>query len=382
MQYISFYDHEENKDENRAFSPAGRDVTEYIARVVSRLGCFVEIVSPILSKNKSGFYREKEYIIDNNIAVILPMSFGVKTIWGKCLKRVWQIYVLHFFVLNKIKKNTVVIVYHSVSLSRVVFLLKKLKHCKIILQVEEVYGDVNNNNKMRKREMREFKNADAFLFPTEALSRKINLECKPYAIVHGNYSVKLLENEKFKDGKIHCVYAGTFDRVKGGAINAIRASEYLDDKYVIHILGFGSEKEVLQIKELISLARQKTRCRIQYEGLKTGDDFTRFVQKCDIGLSTQDPDGQYNATSFPSKVLMYLSNGLKVVSIDIPVLRDSKVTECIFYSKSSNGIDIAEAILKAANNNEDISSEEILNRLDSDFLSRVNEIIGGLQNEI
>ena len=32
MQYISFYDHEDNKYENRAFSPAGRDITAYIAR--------------------------------------------------------------------------------------------------------------------------------------------------------------------------------------------------------------------------------------------------------------------------------------------------------------------------------------------------------------
>ena len=69
-----------------------------------------------------------------------------------------------------------------------------------------------------------------------------------------------------------------------------------------------------------------------------------FIQKCDIGLSSQNPDGQYNTTSFPSKVLMYLSNGLSVVSIDIPVLRDSKVTKCIFYAKSKEGKDIAEAL--------------------------------------
>ena len=79
---------------------------------------------------------------------------------------------------------------------------------------------------------------------------------------------------------------------------------------------------------------------------------------------------------------MYLSNGLKVVSIDIPVLRDSKVAECIFYAKSVNGEDIAKAILNAACDNNLMSSKKLLEHLDLDFLNQMDEIIGGLQNEI
>lgn len=136
------------------------------------------------------------------------------------------------------------------------------------------------------------------------------------------------------------------------------------------------------MKKAICLEKKKARCDIRYEGLKTGNDFSSFIQKCDIGLSTQNPDGQYNDTSFPSKVLMYLSNGLKVVSIDIPVLRDSKVAECIFYAKSVNGEDIAKAILNAACDNNLMSSKKLLEHLDLDFLNQMDEIIGGLQNEI
>ena len=142
MQYISFYDHEINKGENRAFSFAGRDITAYIAEVLSRLGNSVEIVSPILTQNKTGFYREKKYTIASDVSVILPMTFGVKTILGKCIRRLWQRCVLYFFVLAKVESHSVVVVYHSVSLSKVVILLKKIKHCKVILQVEEIYGDV------------------------------------------------------------------------------------------------------------------------------------------------------------------------------------------------------------------------------------------------
>lgn len=382
MQYISFYDHDDNKHENRAFSPAGRDITAYIAFAIGRLGYSVEIVSPILTKNNTGIYRGKRYSINDSVSVVLPPSFGVKTLLGKCLRRLWQKCVLYFFVIHKVKRNSIVVVYHSVSLLKVIVLLKRIKRCKVILQVEEVYGDVNNDSELRCREMQIFKEADAFLFPTEALSREINLDHKLYAIVHGNYNAIPLKKEKFQDGKIHCVYAGTFDMVKGGAINTIAASEFLDEKYVIHILGFGSESEIDRVKNAISSVEQQIYCHIQYEGLKTGDDFISFIQKCDIGLSTQNPDGKYNATSFPSKVLMYLSNGLKVVSTDISVLRDSNVAECIFYAKSASGKDIAEAISNAAHDNSSISSERLLERLDSDFLKQMNGIIGGLQNEI
>ena len=120
MQYISFYDHESNECENRAFSPAGRDITTYISSALSRLGYSVEIVSPILTKNEKGLYRGKQYDIDDRVSVVLPFSFGVKTLLGKCLKRIWQLIVIYFFVFHKVKRNSVIIVYHSVSLSRCV----------------------------------------------------------------------------------------------------------------------------------------------------------------------------------------------------------------------------------------------------------------------
>ena len=73
---------------------------------------------------------------------------------------------------------------------------------------------------------------------------------------------------------------------------------------------------------------------------------------------------------------MYLSNGLSVVSIDIPVLRDSKITKCIFYAKSKEGKDIAEAISNAASNKANVSSEILLKHLDEEFLNQMKRIVG------
>lgn len=73
---------------------------------------------------------------------------------------------------------------------------------------------------------------------------------------------------------------------------------------------------------------------------------------------------------------------LSVVSIDIPVLRDSKVTKCIFYAKSKEGKDIAEAISNAASNKANVSSEMLLKHLDEEFLNQMKRIVGELENEV
>ena len=39
------------------------------------------------------------------------------------------------------------------------------------------------------------------------------------------------------------VYAGTYDPRKGGVLAAVAAGQYLDDKYHIHIIGFGDEQD-------------------------------------------------------------------------------------------------------------------------------------------
>ena len=66
---------------------------------------------------------------------------------------------------------------------------------------------------------------------TELLNKEVNLSNKPYIISHGTYHTVPRYCGKFDDGKIHAVYAGSFNPVKGGALTAIGAAEYLDENY-------------------------------------------------------------------------------------------------------------------------------------------------------
>lgn len=103
-----------------------------------------------------------------------------------------------------------------------------------------------------------------------------------------------------------------------------------------------------------------------FEGELKGDDYKHFIQKCHIGLSTQDPTAAFNATSFPSKILVYLSNGLRVVSIRIPVVEHSAIADCLcFYDEQSPKM-IANAIMESVK--ADIDGKDILKKLDILFV--------------
>lgn len=120
------------------------------------------------------------------------------------------------------------------------------------------------------------------------------------------------------------------------------------------------------IKAAVKEANASSRgCRIVYEGFKTGREFDEFVQSCHIGLSPQNPSAEFNTTSFPSKVFMYLSNGLRVVSVDLPVF-EGDLREALTLCPSNSPEDLACAIRSAAAK-EGTPPRCLLERLDSKF---------------
>ena len=135
---------------------------------------------------------------------------------------------------------------------------------------------------------------------------------------------------------------------------------------MVHICGYGNEKQVEDIRsEIHKVSRNGG--NILYEGLLYGDSFIRMIQKCDIGLCPQDPDAAFNNTSFPSKVLTYLANGLKVVTIDIPAIKDSAVGSILTYYRQQTPELLKEAIERCANCRV-YDSRSVLDKLDKGLL--------------
>ena len=184
----------------------------------------------------------------------------------------------------------------------------------------------------------------------------------------------IVRDSIFNDDLVHVVYAGTFDLRKGGGQAAVTAAEYLNDKYHLHILGFGSEEQILEIKDLIKIVSEKSQCKLSYDGLKIGNDYINFIKSCHIGLSTQNPNATFNETSFPSKILSYMSNGLRVVSIKIPVIENSRVGKYLTYYERQTPEEIANAIM-SVNINDDYSARKIIEELDSSFFVQLKKLL-------
>jgi len=372
IKYIAYYDTLDNKKENRNYVLAATNKMDYIISTLNKVGFKVRVISASATKNKRG-YKGKLIKLDNGNYLKLFRTFR----WGNKLNRIISIFsmrlFLFFYLIINIKKNENVFVYHSLGYISLINLVKKIKKFNLILEIEEIYADVIGCERARKKEYKLFNQASAFIFPTELLNEKLNKKNKPYVIVYGTYQTEESRKCRFNDGKIHCVYAGTFDPRKGGAF-AAAAAEFLDERYHIHILGFGTEKDKCDLLKTINEISTKTNCGITFDGLLSGEDYIRFIQSCDIGLSTQTPDADYNDTSFPSKVLSYMANGLRVVSIRIKTLEISELNNFLYYYDKNTPEAIAEAI-KNLNINDAYSSREVLEKLDKKFTENVNDLL-------
>lgn len=376
LKYICYYDTPDSK-EGRNIVYASTTKLDYIFNSLNRIGIGVDIVS------FSGVYGEKirfckgayTQIGDNTLRKF--SSFTGSKLISYISRKLMALRFIGWF-LTHVKRNEKVAVYHSTGYDGMLVWLKKITGCKYIGEIEEIYQDATKlPAKICKQEWKFINCCDQYLFPTELLNEKINKFHKPVLIIYGLYHIEPIVRNKFNDGLIHVVYGGTFDVNKGGAAAAAETASFLPSNYHIHICGFGNQKDTEHIKGIITKVCQTSKSIVTFEGLKKGRDYVEFIQQCHIGLSTQNPSATFNDTSFPSKILVYLSNGLKVVSIDIPVIRKSKIGGSLEYYQEQSPDKIAAAIRQASEklNDKQQDSRTLLMKLDEEFCKELSLFI-------
>lgn len=372
IKYICYYDMPGARIK-RNYVLSATNKLDYIWRVLNRAGYTVEVISASNCVDpKIQYVKGSVQKIGENISLkLFPGMGGPKIL--QVLGRYWLLICFFVWFLIHVRKGEKIIVYHSLGYCKLLSILKSLTGCYLIGEIEELYQDVSPQKKaVRRAEFEFIYKCDAYIFPTYLLNDKLNQAKKPNVIVHGIYEVEPSRGVKWNDSDIHVVYAGTFDPNKG-VTAAVAAAEYLPKGYHIHVCGFGSERDTECLMRIIKETNAKTEATVTYDGLMSGESFICFLQKCQIGLCTQNPEASFNMSSFPSKILTYLSNGLRVVSIRIPAIEFSGVGDCISYYDTQSSKEIAEAIIRCKKINSWMP--QILLFMDNQFLLNLTKIV-------
>jgi len=374
IKYLCYYDKQDVKI-RRNYVLAATNKLDYIFRALNEKGIGVDIVSCSGCAETKWIYTPKQRIVEGLNTLHLFASWGCSNNpLFRVLSRWFLQLQLFLWILWNVKKDEEIIVYHSLGYVNLLMFAQKIKKFRIIGEIEEIYQDVSPYSpSMCRAEYAFFEKCDKYIFPTSLLNEKLNKKGKPHLIIHGTYQVEPDRGVRFEDDKIHVVYAGTFDPNKGG-VAAAAAAEFLPENYHLHIIGFGNKKDTEEMLKVIEETSKKASCTLTYDGLLKGEEYIRFIQKCQIGLSPQNPEATFNATSFPSKILSYMANGLRVVSIRIKAIESSEVGLDISYYDCQTPEEIAKAI-RGNSNKKNINSRKKIYDLNERFKEEISKLI-------
>lgn len=388
LKYIAYYS-DPDDEKCRKTAPSADTKIDYILSAVRKIGYDVKVISKCSADRRDKIVKfYGDYTIEKNgtpVRFVPDLTSKFRIL--RFLARLYNRRKVNGLIKEEcLGSDCKILIYHSLGMYPVIRFLKRHKK-PFVLEVEEIYSDVMTKGKRRSRKKEDemFAAADAFVLSTELLNAEVNKNGRPYVVINGTYQSEperkciFFEKDLQPNGerKIHCVYAGTFDPRKGGSIAAAAAAAYLPSGYHIHILGFGSETEVKNMQDAIAEIAKEANATVTYDGLLSGEDYIRFIQSCDIGLSTQNPDAAFNATSFPSKILSYMANGLRVVSVRIPAIEGSAVGKYLYYYDRQTPEEIAKAIM-AVGMDDGYDGRRIINRLDENFRRDLKTMLGEL----
>ncbi len=359
--------------EERVSYPSVNNKIDYIISTINETNRHATIISPAFSTR--GRSKKIDYIDARGNDIHFPKS---RTFKWSLLNKIYDRYYRKRYISlanSLIKDGDIVFVYHSQWLMKEVNALKKKKNIKVVYEVEEIYADVSGIKEMRDEEISYLKGHNAYIYPNPELAKTINEEDKKSVIIHGSYNINNRPRSEEND-KIRIVYSGVLYASKG-VNNAIEAASFLSDKYELYIMGYGKEDDINFINSSIKEANKKNKCQIKFLGMKYGEEYLNILANSDIGLCTQDINASYNQTSFPSKILTYLGSNLRVVSADIPAIKNSKVGTLLYFYNSNDPKDIAE-VIKSINLKNKYDSKEFIKKLSSEFKDELDSLIKSL----
>lgn len=350
IKYIGFYNLPTSSCK-RAAALSATNKMDYICDSLNKAGYKVHLVSPSWFTDSSSliiFQKRLEIKISQCKKLTLVPSFKTSKKYTEYLKIIYSLTWLFFWLIFNVKKGEKILVYHTPWLALPLVWAKKIKKFNIILEVEEIYGEVwSIKNILQQWEKKLIEAGDNYIVVSDVLGEM--LPNKDKIILYGGYRLNRKLLPKITNNRIEVVYSGSIDKTKGGALNFVNCAEYLPNNYYLHILGYGDEKLISELKDLIKFKNQlASREMCVYHGVKFGSDYSDFLYSCDIGVNPQS-EGDYMTTAFPSKIISYLTHNLPVVSTNIKSIEKSSLAKYIYFSENDSPEAIATSIISIDN---------------------------------
>lgn len=371
VYYVCFYAEKEIKDKVICY-PSVWSKIDYIVSCMLRNDmevCQLCLAPPLYE----GMSAKKIKVNDNYTRYYLKTRYSKNLFLKKIYMFAYQFSIV-LFLLKNLKKNDVVLVYHSLYHKYWLRVLNKIFCIDYYLEIEDVFSELNSENKkFSLMEWNMFKKSKGCICINDIVFSKCENSNK--IVSYGAYNAIPDKSNKKNKNKIRLVYAGVIESVRNAAFLAVNTMRLLPDNYELYVLGFGNNHDLKSLKNLIEdVNAEKGNNTVKFLGSKTGDEYYKILQECDIALSThsysEENMGSANNT-FPSKVLVYLSNNLRVVAQRLDCLSKSRINNFITYYDSPNEESLCNAIL-SINVLEPFESRTFIQNMDKEFCENLN----------
>lgn len=357
-------------------SPAGVSYVDYLIDVLKATGRKVKVVSIATGKNKS-YFSSKTLVVDEKEEIIyLPTLRQGGTI---CLRlaQVFSCLQVLYLLVFRIDKEDKIILYHDRGISVFYSVVRRFIRRQYYYFIGEIFSAVYDKGVSSiQSEIKCVQGAKGYILINNVMPKLLG-NISNYCVCHGRYKLPKVDLQDFNDGKIHVVYAGKIDqRNVTDAFIAVQAAKFLDSGFRMHILGYGTPKDISALKiKITEINNNKQINIVSYDGCLFGDEYDNFLMKCNVGLCTRIMTGYKANLCFPSKTIVYLAHGLDVVAPDIEVLRTSDVSNCMTYiSGDLTPSKVAEAIMriKITHKTEIMNKIEFLN---NNFMQSIDDML-------
>lgn len=369
VYFIGYHVKIDNPNEFNVF-PSASGKMGYILSVIKETGRKVIVFS---LGESSYFHLSKRIVIDNFEEVNYVSTIGKKNKALSVMARLWLLFQLFVFLAFRIDRKSLVIVYHSLSILRVVKFVYFFKRFKLIYEIEEIYKAAWKKTQSEiESEIKLLSGADGYILVNDLMAEKLNLLTYPSVVCYGEYRSQGLSKLPKNNNQTVLVYAGVIGNEDSDVYLSIKTLEFLPQNYVLKIVGYGSLEEIQKLKSHINKLNENVygAVRIVYDGVLFGVDYLNYLAKCDIGLSTRLLEDTFSDYTFPSKVLVYLCNNLCTVSSPIKCITKSRVAKSIYFYEEQTPESVAKTIKSIDLSNP--RSNEAIRVLHLDFKSELD----------